>query len=132
MFVVGTFITIVSILRLQALVTFGLSQNPTYDQSDIAIWSMVEIHVGLICTSMPALRIFLVHVFPVLAGSLDSSRKPHTYGGRYQNHVLRELPSRGESISRQASGRIELQRTFEVRDLETDEARLVTFNSAEG
>ncbi|KAH7124879.1 hypothetical protein B0J13DRAFT_598942 [Dactylonectria estremocensis] len=128
MFVVGTFITIVSILRLQSLVTFGLSHNPTYDQSDIAIWSMVEIHVGLICTSMPALRIFLIHVFPVLAGSSDGSRKPHTYGERYQNHVLRVLPSRGESISRQASDRVESQRTFEVQDLETDEARLVTSN----
>ncbi|KAM5344589.1 hypothetical protein ACJ41O_013124 [Fusarium nematophilum] len=127
MFIVGTFITIVSILRLQTLVTFGFSQNPTYDQYDIAIWSTIEIHVGLICASMPALRILLIRVFPVLGGSSYRSR-PHSYREQYHSHALVELPSRGESIAGKISGRIELQRAFKVQHLEADEARLVTSN----
>ncbi|KAH7021916.1 hypothetical protein EDB80DRAFT_884760 [Ilyonectria destructans] len=126
MFVVGTFITIVSILRLQSLITFGFSQNPTYDQFDIIIWSNIEIHVGCICTSLPAIRILLIHVFPILGSSSSGSRQPHTYGEQYRGHALQELPSRRETILRQMGGRIELQRTFDVQYLEADEARLVT------
>ncbi|ENH66884.1 hypothetical protein FOC1_g10007545 [Fusarium oxysporum f. sp. cubense race 1] len=62
MFIVGTFVTVVSIIRLQFLVDLGSSHNPTYDQTDISIWSTVEINVGIICASMPALRVILVRI----------------------------------------------------------------------
>jgi vacuolar-type H+-ATPase subunit I/STV1 len=47
MFCVGTFVTIISIIRLQSLITFGTSQNPTWDQADASNWSTIEINVGI-------------------------------------------------------------------------------------
>ncbi|KAK4099846.1 hypothetical protein N658DRAFT_516969 [Parathielavia hyrcaniae] len=69
MFCVGTFVTVVSIVRLRALVLFGKSSNPTWDNFPVSLWSTVEISVGIICTCMPTLRLLLVRLFPVLGGS---------------------------------------------------------------
>ncbi|KAI8655267.1 CFEM domain-containing protein [Fusarium keratoplasticum] len=137
MFIVGTFVTIVSIIRLQYLVDLDSSHNPTYDQTDVSIWSTVEINVGIICASMPALRILLVRLFPVLGGSSYDSSKYNNYGEQYgrKSHIMSrsrgarvELPSRtGDSIHAPEHGGIELQRTFKVQYSDGgDEANLVT------
>ncbi|KAM0429752.1 hypothetical protein ACHAPT_006358 [Fusarium lateritium] len=134
MFIVGTFVTIVSIIRLQYLVDLDSSQNPTYDQTDVSIWSTVEINVGIICASMPALRILLVRLFPVLGGSTYDSSKYNNYGEQYghKSHIMSrsrarvELPSRtGDSVHEPDHGGIELQRTFKVQYSEGDEQSLV-------
>ncbi|KAM0329437.1 hypothetical protein ACHAQA_004745 [Verticillium albo-atrum] len=69
MFCVGTFVTVVSILRLQTLVAFAKTHNPTWDQYEVAKWSTIEINVGIICACMPALRLILVRLFPRIIGS---------------------------------------------------------------
>ncbi|KAF5652814.1 integral membrane protein PTH11 [Fusarium sp. NRRL 25303] len=134
MFIVGTFVTVVSIIRLQFLVDLGSSHNPTYDQTDISIWSTVEINVGIICASMPALRVILVRLFPSLGGSSYDSSKYNNYGEHYgrKSHIMSrsrarvELPSHtGDSIHTPEHGGIELQRTFHVQYSENDEQSLV-------
>jgi hypothetical protein len=100
--------TIVSIIRLQYLVNFGFSENPTYDETDISIWSTVEIHIGIICVSMPALRVLLIRLFPALGGSSYNSSNYQNYRVQCQNHALVEVPSWGGSISRPEHGGIEL------------------------
>lgn len=47
MFCVGTFVTIVSILRLQALVHFAASHNKSWEFYDVSVWSSIEICVGI-------------------------------------------------------------------------------------
>jgi hypothetical protein len=47
MFGVGTFVTIVSILRLQALVYFAKSTNVSWEFYDVSIWSTIELGVGV-------------------------------------------------------------------------------------
>jgi hypothetical protein len=47
MFCVGTFVTIVSILRLTALVHFAASANASWEFYDVSVWSSVEICVGI-------------------------------------------------------------------------------------
>jgi hypothetical protein len=47
MFMVGTFVTIVSILRLQALVHFAKSTNVSWEFYDVSIWSTIELGVGV-------------------------------------------------------------------------------------
>ncbi|KAG5916960.1 hypothetical protein E4U42_007428 [Claviceps africana] len=75
MFCVGTFITVVSILRLRSLVKFGIvTRNPTWDFFGVALWSTVEINVGIICTCMPTVRLFLVRLFP---GRLGTTQLRH-------------------------------------------------------
>ncbi|KAJ6781329.1 hypothetical protein PWT90_03449 [Aphanocladium album] len=64
MFLLGTFVTIVSILRLQSLIFLARSYNPTWDQWIVAWWSTIEVHVGMICASLPTLRLVLVRMCP--------------------------------------------------------------------
>jgi hypothetical protein len=47
MFCVGTFVTVVSILRLTALVHFAASSNASWEFYDVSVWSSVEITVGI-------------------------------------------------------------------------------------
>lgn len=53
-FMVGTFVTVVSIIRLASLVQFNSSENVTHDTAGIAMWSTVEITTGVICACMPS------------------------------------------------------------------------------
>lgn len=76
MFGVGTFVTVLSILRLQSLVHFANSVNPTWDQWDVTLWSIVEINVGIICACMPTFRTLLAHVLPRVFGSTSGSSHP--------------------------------------------------------
>ncbi|KAI5462640.1 hypothetical protein BGZ63DRAFT_403848 [Mariannaea sp. PMI_226] len=71
MFCVGTFVTVMSILRLRSLVLLTTrSQNPTWDYFEVSIWSVMEICVGIICACMPTMRLVLVRIFPrALGGS---------------------------------------------------------------
>ncbi|KAH6889830.1 hypothetical protein B0T10DRAFT_513027 [Thelonectria olida] len=133
MFVVGTFVTVVSIVRLQFIVDLGSSTNPTYDQTEVSIWSTIEINVGIICASMPSLRILMVRLFPRLGGSSYDSSKYNNYGDSYgrrsrvvnRSHALVELPSRGDSPSIPTHGGIEMKRTYNVQYSDGDEASLV-------
>jgi hypothetical protein len=47
MFCVGTFVTVVSMLRLQALVTFARSANASWEFYNVSVWSTIEICVGI-------------------------------------------------------------------------------------
>ncbi|KAH3946568.1 hypothetical protein HBH53_129600 [Parastagonospora nodorum] len=81
MFCVGTFVTVVSILRLSALVHFAQSSNASWEFYDVSLWSTIEISVGCMCACLPTLRLLLVKIFPVLAGSTTRSRQQYyNYG----------------------------------------------------
>ncbi|KAK0621961.1 hypothetical protein B0T17DRAFT_642347 [Bombardia bombarda] len=82
MFMVGTFITVVSIIRLNTLFGFSLSSNPTLDSFNVGVWSTIEISVGIICTCMPTLRKIIIWLFPSIFGgsrSAPASRKSPYY-----------------------------------------------------
>ncbi len=64
-----------SFLRLQSLVSFANSTNPTWDDWNVFNWSIIEINLGIICACMPTVRLILVRIFPALGGSTM-----HTYG----------------------------------------------------
>ncbi|KAK8007509.1 hypothetical protein PG989_001499 [Apiospora arundinis] len=54
-FLVGLFVTICSVVRLQALIGWTRSTNPTMDYAKLAVWSLVELDVGVICACMPGM-----------------------------------------------------------------------------
>ncbi|KXJ88073.1 hypothetical protein Micbo1qcDRAFT_214612, partial [Microdochium bolleyi] len=64
MFAVGTFVTVVTVVRLAYLVIFANSNNPTYDYTALLVWSTIEIATGVICACMPALRLILAKIWP--------------------------------------------------------------------
>lgn len=131
MFCVGTFVTVVSILRLKSLVHFGVSTNPTWDQSDVIKWSNIEINVAIICACMPALRVILVQMFPRLLGSTRATGQQ--YYGKYGSN---SQALGGGSAPRSGMGRrqvsdmddtntITYTKTFAVQHTDSDETALV-------
>ncbi|PVI04707.1 hypothetical protein DM02DRAFT_555946 [Periconia macrospinosa] len=79
MFSVGGVGTIISILRLQALVSFSNSTNPTFDNCPTAYWSVLACFVGIFCACMPSLRRLLARLFPncFLSTKKDSKYSPY-------------------------------------------------------
>ncbi|KAM3534879.1 hypothetical protein MY4038_001780 [Beauveria bassiana] len=79
MFLTGAFVTVVSILRLRSLVGFANSNNPTWDQWEVAYWSTIEVNIGMICTCLPSLRLLLIRLFPGLLGNTIASGQDVSY-----------------------------------------------------
>ncbi|EGX89777.1 integral membrane protein, putative [Cordyceps militaris CM01] len=135
MFVVGTFVTVMSILRLRSLVTFGAqSQNPTWEFFDVALWSDIEINVGLMCICMPSLRLLLVRLFPKVLGTTQRYYAKYSLSGNKSAHD-REPPRFGTVSTSRAEqdvfqGRHELnqisyQKSYAVNYGEPDDVELV-------
>jgi len=113
MFFVGTFVTVVSIIRVKALITFGMSSNMTWDNYPVALWSTIELNVGIICICMPTLRLMLVRLFLKLGGGCTS------YENGYQ-HRSGGAPG--------LSGRA---RTGQGRTVEEDDTNTFEFDGAQ-
>ncbi|KAK3377461.1 hypothetical protein B0H63DRAFT_477246 [Podospora didyma] len=82
LFGMGTFACITSIIRLQSLYMIAIA--PEAEQSvkgvSIAIWSSIEINVGIICASIPALKPLAVKLFPrMLLSNLYARTKGAAY-----------------------------------------------------
>lgn len=58
LFLLGTFIAIVSMVRLSIVMKIPLQDmnDLTYNMREVIIWSIVEINVGLICACLPSLK----------------------------------------------------------------------------
>ncbi|KAF9735866.1 hypothetical protein PMIN02_011665 [Paraphaeosphaeria minitans] len=124
MFFVGTFVTIISTIRLQSLISFANSPNPTWDQAGAANWSTIEINVGIICACMPALRLILVRIFPGALASTHYASDQHyaKYGtNRSGAQHMASLGSRShmghadDAFAAKESNAITYTTTFEVR-----------------
>lgn len=70
-------VTVVSILRLHSLVYLAASDNPTWDQWTTALWSVIEVNIGIICTCLPTLRLLLLRIFPGLRGTRVAPYNTH-------------------------------------------------------
>ncbi|KAI1344721.1 CFEM domain-containing protein [Xylariaceae sp. FL0016] len=79
MFCVGTFVTVVSVVRLTSLVEFRESRNLTWDYWNVSMWSTVEITVGIICACMPSLRSILIRVAPKIFDGTAARRTTQYY-----------------------------------------------------
>ncbi|KAF2740593.1 hypothetical protein EJ04DRAFT_481726 [Polyplosphaeria fusca] len=99
MFGVGAFVTVVSILRLRAIMHFAKSQNFLWDNLEASLWSVMECEVGIVCICMPSLRLGLARLFPRFLGSTaQKSASKVTTAGRLDSTMLG-----GNTISVQTS-----------------------------
>ncbi|WQF90593.1 Putative extracellular membrane protein, CFEM [Colletotrichum destructivum] len=80
MFGVGIFITIVSAVRLRSVSVFNKSWNPTYDFFGLALWSHIELCVGMIVACIPATRTLTRRLSPKLlfVTNISTSRRLST------------------------------------------------------
>ncbi|RDW89702.1 hypothetical protein BP6252_01734 [Coleophoma cylindrospora] len=84
MFSVGSFVLICSLIRLPSLLKLQSSLDTSYDQAPIAVWTDLEMAVGIMCGCLPACRSLVGWVFPALKMSLQgSSAKKSAYGLGY-------------------------------------------------
>ncbi|CAH0024524.1 unnamed protein product, partial [Clonostachys rhizophaga] len=64
MFCLGLFVTIISAVRLENLIVHGWeAPNATWEKVEVAVWSTVEINVGIICACLPSLRTLIMCAF---------------------------------------------------------------------
>ena len=91
MFGVGVLVTVVSCYRLAAICRIESTTNPTWDMYPAALWSGVEIWVGIICACLPTARIFVTRMLPKWLGlsyakSVNQyDQQPQTLRKRRQN-----------------------------------------------
>ncbi|KAF7597426.1 hypothetical protein BBP40_003673 [Aspergillus hancockii] len=81
MFSLGIFVTLVSILRLESLIHFANTNNLTWDYVEVGYWSTIEVHVGIICACLPAIRSLLTHICPSIFGDTRVQTSTNRSGG---------------------------------------------------
>ncbi|PSN65231.1 hypothetical protein BS50DRAFT_496904 [Corynespora cassiicola Philippines] len=69
MFCIGFVITVVSCMRLHALIQFDQTTNPTYDNVAGVYWCVTECNLFIVVACMPAMRPILQRTLPSCFGS---------------------------------------------------------------
>jgi hypothetical protein len=128
--------TLISVIRLQSLVQFSSSTNPTYDNVPTAYWSVLEAFTGIFCVCMPALRRLLAYVSPYCFGTTKNDSKYEQYNT--PNKVSNGMPrnSRAGMRSGISGGKNSgitktIDTQIETRVKEDDEIELVQFQNTQ-
>lgn len=101
-------VTVISILRLRTLITFGNTQNPssasrlpdfitvadqtTGDFVEVGVWSLLEINLGIICASMPGVHTLYKHVAPTVSAALSTNKRSSTSKTRSRSGAYNSDP----------------------------------------
>jgi len=64
LFALGTFTCIATIFRLTTIKTLSKSRDWTFNATQTAIWSIVEVHTGIICACAPHLKALAYKLLP--------------------------------------------------------------------
>ncbi|KAF2816751.1 uncharacterized protein BDZ99DRAFT_403879 [Mytilinidion resinicola] len=98
MFTLGLFVTVISMLRLKWMIQFANTDNVTWDYVPIGYWSTIEVHIGIICACLPALRALQFRLFPSTAHA--SQYVDHYYGASKRGHSGYNTQASNASIIR--------------------------------
>jgi hypothetical protein len=85
------------------------TNDETGTNTDVVIWSTIEVYTAVICASMMAVRPLLVKCMPAFFQSTIESHKEGTYGSSNPHRV--ESKSAGAHWSRNQASAIELKST---------------------
>ncbi|KAK9792806.1 putative G-protein coupled receptors family 1 profile domain-containing protein [Seiridium cardinale] len=77
LFSLGIFVVITSSIRLQYIVIMAKSTNPTYDYTDVIIWTGLEVDISVIVACLPAIRSYLSGRIKFLASTKEGSGSPN-------------------------------------------------------
>lgn len=72
----GFFTCIISIVRAFTLAEVERTTDPSWTGTDAAVWSVIEVHSAILCSSLPTLRPLVRRLIP----SLQSTQRPSEYG----------------------------------------------------
>lgn len=90
-FSLGIFSCIASIVRLHSIRIYTQSKDPFFDAVPINIWSMVEVNLGILCASIPALKALF-----------SRAQRERSQNGTYQYHSRER--SGGKSYGKGSKG----------------------------
>lgn len=105
MFCVGGFVTVVSIIRLEYLIHFANSENPTWDLAAFGYWSTIEMDVGVMCACMPALHSLFKRWWPKVFGATTwgkSTGKSGVSGASASNGGVEGVPGSPKNTDRKS------------------------------
>lgn len=124
-------VTVVSIIRLRALVKFATDiENLTWDYLETIRWSFIEINVGIFCVCMPSLRLLFAYLFPKILGTSHRStdKSQSNPAGQMENgNMFRAnvTSTRVSSHQKTFKGGIVCERVYGVDFSDNDEVQLV-------
>ncbi|KZL68610.1 integral membrane protein [Colletotrichum incanum] len=108
MFGLGSFACVASMVRLQYLVSFADSVDPTWENVMAVIWSAVELNLAIICGSLPALRPLLKKIPVSLTTAKSTTRKG---ASNRRSHVQSATPNIKSQASHDFSAQSSPQNT---------------------
>jgi hypothetical protein len=93
MFVLGTFIAVVSLVRLIIFLNIPISTSGdlTYNFREVIVWSIVEVNIGLVCACLPSMK--PAFAFIGLSGLFSSGNSRDT--GSKEPKLSNSYPSYG-------------------------------------
>ncbi|KAI1381967.1 hypothetical protein F4677DRAFT_400427 [Hypoxylon crocopeplum] len=94
MFAFGIFVIAVSFYRLTTINRFTLSQNPTADSVDVAIWTGLELYVSVICACLPNVNYLLKPVYAWLSRLSSSTSSASIKSSQMSFDLIDALSSR--------------------------------------
>ncbi|CZS96317.1 uncharacterized protein RAG0_05695 [Rhynchosporium agropyri] len=77
-FTLGAFVCVASMIRLNSLHQFGRTSDPTWTNVPCTIWSAIELGVGLVCASIPAIYAGIRQIYARHQGHPKTTN--HSYG----------------------------------------------------
>ncbi|GAB1315559.1 Rhodopsin domain-containing protein [Madurella fahalii] len=77
-FCLGFFVCIISIYRMFTLRAGVISQDPSWENIGVAIWSCIELNVAIIASTLPTLRPLVTRILPGF-GLSSAHHSPKTY-----------------------------------------------------
>ena len=83
---------VVSILRIRTLHTAAQTEDPNWDNTDAALWSFIELCVGVLTSSLPTLR-------PLLAAFMPRYFSARATGRGYQQYDYKEAYPPGSAAT---------------------------------
>lgn len=84
-FALGGFTCIISILRLQSLLVFLQTTDISYHNPLAAIWSNLEVNIGILCSCLPTLKAMVTRYFPRAFNSSYLRGSDHSHERRAGN-----------------------------------------------
>jgi hypothetical protein len=103
-FVVGLFVTVCSMVRLQYVSLLGAYSNATYHYNELSLWSSLEGTVGVICACLPTIVGPVIYFFrEKVGGRITSLTKSGSGKSKGSSRVLTDRAI--ERLSSNASDR---------------------------
>lgn len=103
MFLLGSFIAVVNLIRLPQLIYVG-PDDLTYSDVGAAIWSQAEVCLGIVAACLPCLRPLMFLLFTTLkSGSNYLSWRRSKATGSYQMHSVQKRDSGRSSAEQRLS-----------------------------